>query len=471
MGKKLAIKGHSTRGKEVIELLEMMGGKNIHKYDGKANAYSYYLFDYAILNDRLSIIEDDDFEIFTLQEFLEKYPYKLNDLVLCDDGLLGVVTKMEWDCKKSDMKYHISFKIPVDNKWYSSKNIKCKFMEAKGKKLAIKGHPTRGKEVIELLEMMGGKNTYGYNGDMESLYFSIYNDSIIYGSDRSFLNDIYVFFTLEEFLEKYPFKVGDKVIDEADGCPGVVCEMKWDEGLSDMKYCVAFGNGIDFGWFANDSINYFKIKKDENLEETQSNQDIDKVVDNLEKTTVKNHKMGSKSKLPSKYYEDKLEEIKSKREYDELRIPLDDDKLATEATIMGKKILPPDGYLVGKITQTDNGMLVEYVEKKPKYPKTYEECKEMQDENMYYGFSALMTLQNLIICRDVYWKIAGEEMGLGKPWEPTSDLVYGITRTCNLICTSNRSGNSQLLEFPTEEMRDAFYENFKKEIEQCKELL
>ncbi len=27
MGKKLAIKGHSTRGNEVIELLEMMGGK------------------------------------------------------------------------------------------------------------------------------------------------------------------------------------------------------------------------------------------------------------------------------------------------------------------------------------------------------------------------------------------------------------------------------------------------------------
>ena len=75
MGKKLAIRGHSTRGKEVIELLEMMGGKNIHKRDGEANAYSYYLYDNAILSDRLSIAEDDDFEIFTLQDFLEKFPY------------------------------------------------------------------------------------------------------------------------------------------------------------------------------------------------------------------------------------------------------------------------------------------------------------------------------------------------------------------------------------------------------------
>ena len=341
--------------------------------------------------------------------------------------------------------------------------------------LAIKGHPTRGKEVIELLEMLGGINDEGYIGTntWKDVYYYLDNGHI-----RAYDWCDAIKFTLEGFWEKYPFKIGDKVIDEADGCPGVVCEMKWDEGLSDMKYCVAFGNGIDFGWFANDSINYFKIKKDENLEETQSNQDIDKVVDNLEKTTVKNHKIGPKSKLPSKYYEDKLEEIKSKREYDELRMPLDDDdKLATEATILDKKILPPDGYLVGKITRTDNGMLVEYVEKKPKYPTTYEECYDEGNTELHFIYvdkderDLYESFIQLIRCRNAYWKIAGEQMGLGKSWEPTSDPVYGITRTCNLICTSNRSGNSQLLEFPTEEMRDAFYENFKKEIEQCKELL
>ena len=316
-------------------------------------------------------------------------------------------------------------------------------MEAKGKKLAIKGHPTRGKEVIELLEMMGGKNTYGYNGDMESLYFSIYNDSIIYGSDRSFSNDIYVFFTLEEFLEKYPFKVGDKVIDEADGCPGVVCEMKWNEGLSDMKYCVAFGNGIDFGWFANDSINFFKIKKIENLEETQS-----------------------------------------KREYDELRMPLDDDdKLATEATIMGKKILPPDGYLVGKITQTDNGMLVEYVEKKPKYPTTYEECYDEGNTELHFIYvdkderDLYESFIQLIRCRNAYWKIAGEVMGLDEPWKhnylkDANTIRYAIYNTGDeIVKLDGKLYRNYILCFPTEEMRDAFYENFKKEIEQCKELL
>lgn len=165
MGKKLAIEHHPIRQNEVIELLEMMGGKN------KDNAYGCSFLYYTLCTPKINNpnnekvicgftnlkMQNDFFAIFTLEKFWEKYPYKLNDLVLCDDGLLGVVTKMEWDCEKSDMKYHISFKIPVDNKWYSSKNIKCKFMKAKGKKLAIKGHPTRGHEVIKLLEMLGGK--------------------------------------------------------------------------------------------------------------------------------------------------------------------------------------------------------------------------------------------------------------------------------------------------------------------------
>ena len=192
------------------------------------------------------------------------------------------------------------------------------------------------------------------------------------------------------------------------------------------------------------------------------------------------------------------EEIKSEREYDELRMPLDDDdKLATEATIMGKKILPPDGYLVGKITQTDNGMLVEYVEKKPKYPKTYKECCDVLLIPPYYNLryhtyepnydeyatsktllsleDKLNTLGKLFICRNAYWKIAGEQMGLGKSWEPDwkhgKDKFYCICTTEGEIVLGEWYIDNKILTFPTIEMRDAFYENFKDLIEECKELL
>ena len=380
-----------------------------------------------------------------------------------------------------------------------------------GSKLAIKGYPTRGREVIELLEMIGGNNNFNqYGGNCDEFYYYIENDGDI--EYIEVIDNDFIKFTLDEFYKKYPFKIGDKVIDKADGCPCVVCEMKWDEDVSDMKYCVAFGNGVDFGWFANDSIDFCKENK--NLEETKSNQDIDKdvfrkefceccgsqrcsgqddeleycerfknLMDNSGKPSDKNHKIGPKSKLPSKYYEDKLEEIKSKREYDELRMPLDDDdKLATEATIMDKKILPPDGYLVGKITRTDNGMLVEYVEKKPKYPTTYEECYDENNTELHFIYvdkderDLYESFIQLIRCRNVYWKIAGEQMGLGKPWYPKYEALMDNTfftiQTFNgEIVKSGTSHRNSILAFPTEEMRDAFYENFKDLIEQCKELL
>ena len=124
-----------------------------------------------------------------------------------------------------------------------------------------------------------------------------------------------------------------------------------------------------------------------------------------------------------------------------------------------------------------------------KYPTTYEECckilkinneTELQFRNpdVERGNLYLTSTKNLIntfirlkICRDAYWKIAGEELGLDNPWEPTTETVYGISRTANLICQTHRYGNSKILEFPTSEMRDAFYENFKDLIEKCKELL
>ena len=135
---------------------------------------------------------------------------------------------------------------------------------------------------------------------------------------------------------------------------------------------------------------------------------------------------------------------------------------------------------------------------KPKYPQTYEECCKVLGVNPYnyltirnvhcYDGEEERTkyerdllgkfdfLWKLRICRDVYWKIAGEEMGLGKPWEPdytnTSEKKFSIWVDFGEIKLGGAFTTTQMvLSFPTAEMRDAFYENFKKEIESCKELL
>lgn len=70
-------------------------------------------------------------------------------------------------------------------------------------------------------------------------------------------------------------------------------------------------------------------------------------------------------------------------------------------------------------------------------------------------------------------------MGLGKPWEPDYDSgvnKYGIICMNGVVQESNPTTNwerhlNKVLDFPTAEMRDAFYEVFREEIEICKELL
>lgn len=145
-----------------------------------------------------------------------------------------------------------------------------------------------------------------------------------------------------------------------------------------------------------------------------------------------------------------------------------------------KEIIPCDGYEV----VSDEGKFY-VVKKPPKYPKTHVECCEILYPNENFQTVAqpikghngqkLFALQKLLICRDAYWKIAGEQMGLGKPWEPNwlneeQDKFVLYTHN-NVICSNRFVFGHNVFAFPTAEMRDTFYENFKDLIESCKELL
>ena len=110
---------------------------------------------------------------------------------------------------------------------------------------------------------------------------------------------------------------------------------------------------------------------------------------------------------------------------------------------------------------------------KPKYPTTYEECIDVLrgaaivNINTYYYRKQLESLYKLFICRDAYWKIAGWEPDYEDKWS----LKYYIGQYKGKVEKGTTSYLNRIFAFPTEEMRDAFYENFKDLIEQCKELL
>ena len=154
-----------------------------------------------------------------------------------------------------------------------------------------------------------------------------------------------------------------------------------------------------------------------------------------------------------------------------------------EMVVSVSEYILPEGYIIkdenGNVINTNKIVL----EKKKEYPKTYEECCKVlgyDDRETYCvchtgeNERLFESLYRLKVCRDAYWKIAGEKMGLGKPWEPDSlQQVFSIGRVGGTLLGKvlRHDGNTTILEFPTKEIRDAFYENFKEEIEICKELL
>ena len=303
-------------------------------------------------------------------------------------------------------------------------------------KLAIKGHETRGKEVIEILEMLGGNVdkkmlSAASIGDILNphVYFFDHDSSdnriawyYLLGLEADGRASEMMIFTLEEFEEKFPYKVGDKVCYQPNLqidaiCVSEIISMKWVD--NSVIYFTSNGHSL----YACDLQPY----KEETMEDKGT-----------------------------------LEQIDITREL----------RIADEV-----EVILGDYEFVLKDGKTY------FVKKKPQYPKTYEECCNIlgieDRENGYcgYEYELLGEFQKLYICRNAYWKMAGEQMGLGKPWEPDwgendGGYRYCIRNQSNKIVLSNEwLGENYILSFPTKEMRDAFYEYFKELIEECKELL
>ena len=108
-----------------------------------------------------------------------------------------------------------------------------------GKKLALKGHPTRGKEVIGVLRMMGGRAVDALKGNTDWYAIDECTDNLITIYGYNYINSHnFITFTLEEFLEKYPFKVGDNVLIPEYESEVRICKMRWDPTCQDVEYLV-----------------------------------------------------------------------------------------------------------------------------------------------------------------------------------------------------------------------------------------
>lgn len=111
------------------------------------------------------------------------------------------------------------------------------------------------------------------------------------------------------------------------------------------------------------------------------------------------------------------------------------------------------------------------LEKVSQYPQTFEECCTVLGLTELgiiggYRHGLLTQFRNLLICRDAYWKIA-------------DDWKFNFEEKCYYLCNEYHEIQdfngvcdcNAVLAFPTEEMREAFYDNFEELIKECKSLL
>lgn len=321
----------------------------------------------------------------------------------------------------------------------------------KRKKLAIKGHTTCGKEVIKILEMLGGYNKYNMEGNQEFGFSYIINNNDDNNIEcRCVSRDEFKIFTLEEFLEKFPYQKRQRVIvfDGLDGTEsGEIFKMRWDG--KKIIYTIEINN--DYYEYTAKELNRWN-----KYDETQNSQ-----CDNCSF-------FGSWKCID---YGDKCNNGKT---IEKSEMNMNDNNVDLTLKISTCYVLPDGYHFADENGNVIDARKIQLVKNAPYYPKTYAECCDVlnipNDERYTYidvplDYNKLLdTFIELLICRDAYWKIAGEQMGLGKPWKPDiNENNWGLYNEFK-----NTIVNTGGFLFPTEEMRDIFYENFKDLIEKCK---
>ena len=176
---KIAIKANPNRGKEIISLLESLGGNNI-RWEGDARKKVYYI-------DKHNVIQygdaPKDYKVYTLEEFEKEFPFKIGDEVI----------------------------FPVINGWVSGKVTGIKDFEyevdTKGGYRYVEPHklslyPMKEERNITLT-LEKAKEWYNKGGELKEIALQAFTEKELNPLPRSW----------EEFCNKYPIKEGESYIN------------------------------------------------------------------------------------------------------------------------------------------------------------------------------------------------------------------------------------------------------------------
>lgn len=278
--------------------------------------------------------------------------------------------------------------------------------------LAIKEEKKFNEEIVKIFECLGGKVQRVIISEGVFLYINNATGLVSVMQHWNARLKDYVKFTYSDFIEKFPYLPGDKVILLKKDY-GVVEKIRWENGR--IEYMIRFDE--------NKQLSNWHITSD------------------LEPFSDMSGMFVQTGKITA--------------------INFQDQNYSEEV-----KLILNDGYDI--IFRSDGWFAIK---KNPTYPRTCEECRKWiasnQGVNADPSEISINKLRELITARNVYWKIANN----WKPnWEDDS-VKYIIETSYGEVSLGSTISSNVILCFPTLGIRNEFYHNFKDLIEDCKEYL
>ena len=187
---KIAIQGHLTRGKEVIQILESLGGKNIEALAGTYKSF-YYIDDRNEITDEHKEKFPPTYKLYTLEEFEKEFPFKIGDEVIFPvkiGWVSGKITGLTY--VEDQLKYEVDTRIGG-------------YRYVEPHKLSL--YPMNEERNITLT-LDKAKEWYKKGGELKEIALQAFAENELNSLPRSW----------KEFCENYPIKTGESWIGSQD---------------------------------------------------------------------------------------------------------------------------------------------------------------------------------------------------------------------------------------------------------------
>ena len=227
---------------------------------------------------------------------------------------------------------------------------------------------------------------------------------------------------IEEFFEKFPYKIGDKVIAYVEGnlAQFTIQDIRWNNELNKIEYKICSS------WC---DASLMQPYKDETMEDKGNISDGYHTFNELYE-----YRLLYNASMFNEFAKQGLYDVHKSKRHSDGTIPFGDENwFIVQAELPTGQIsnhyemkdwelfnVPEKekaNHYDGHTPQDVAKRLRDFLTPKPQYPKTYEECCKNVfgltpwgmtiDVPMHYS-PLIIHFTKLLICRDAYWKMAGD---------------------------------------------------------------